>query len=151
MEINHYKSEAMTVKTEFAAYRSNAEAMQAALKSSNEAITLKYKQSLIGQWQARDVAEKATTERIKADEELRSVKLSAHAVSVFNSTTTPVNQGASTPPAIPADVGGTDATLADLLAQSAENNSNHWKCIDTVHEWQHFWTDYTTAVKAAGG
>ncbi len=145
------RAELVQVTAQFKEYRTNAEAMQTALKSSNAALTLRYKSTLIEQWKAIEVGVKANAERIRADEELRAIKLSVHAVSVFNASTESPDQIGSTPPTVSGDDGGTTATLADLIATAAENSAKHWQCIKQVKAWQGFWTEFENGVRAAGG
>lgn len=153
-EVHHYQGEAEKNKQEYLVYKANAEAMQSVLKESNAAITLKYKQSLIDQYKALDAKNKAIKERIAADEASKHIVLPTSSVELFNSSTTNESTSQDTTTAKPSDVSGASTseesyTLNELLIVSNDNNTNHTACIKQVHEWQHFWQDYTAGVSKA--
>jgi hypothetical protein len=147
MRIDHYKSENL----ELTLVIEQANAKNKRLEDHAQALTAKYEGSLALKQKELDKTSKDLKERIKKDEESRRIKLSANVVGLFNASKSESNSKAA-PEAKPSDDGGTSPapqvtiTLNDLLLTSAENDKNHLKCIDQVHEWQKFWKDFETTV-----
>ncbi len=123
-------------------------------------LTKKYKESLHNQFELQAEQGRKAAERIKNDKESKRIILSANIISLFNESK-PSTKGQATTPTIRLNAGGAAATttpstpieeatitLNDLLLISASNDKEHLKCIDQVHEWQHFWTDVEQSVKA---
>ncbi len=138
----------------------SANIKEKALEHSAVELTKKYKESLHNQQELQNEMGRQATKRIKEDEETKRITLSANVVSLFNSSK-PATKGETITPTIRLNAGGAAATttpappieeatitLNDLLLISASNDKEHLKCIDQVHEWQHFWTDVEQSVKA---
>lgn len=128
-----------------------ANAKSQKLEDHAKALTEKYEDSLKEKQKKVDDLSNTLKERIKKNEESRRVKLSSNVVGLFNASK---SESRSEPvaEAKPSDDGGASTpaqvttTLNDLLLVSAENDKNHLKCIDQVHEWQRFWKDFAASV-----
>lgn len=161
LEIDHYKAKSVQMQLAIDA----AAVKEKQLEVAAEQITIKYKESLANQFALQDAQGQVIHERIKKNAEANSTHISPDIVSLFNSSKPTLKlkdpaitkQGdvARTGPD-PNDTGPPESgpqayehTLAELLDVSAINDKNHAKCIDTVHEWQGFWRDYTMNYKAA--
>jgi len=146
VEINHYKAQAVKYEQQI----KEADEDRKQLEANASEISKKYHESLANQFAVTSKAKVATQKRIANDQETARIVLSPNAVSLFNSSKPEADKQES-PGAEPADVGGTgtaEATLNQLLQISAENDANHRMCIATVHEWQHFWSDFTSSYGA---
>jgi len=168
MEIDHYKAKTVSMQLAIDAAAVKEEALEVAAAQ----ITTKYHESLANQFKMQDAAGAAIHERIVKNEEANRHRISADIVSLFNDSkprlklkdpAAAVKGNDARPATIEEDPrqvsGGAELlveappqayehTLAELLDVSAYNDNNHVKCIDTVREWQHFWTDYTENYKA---
>jgi len=162
LEIEHYK--AKEVKLQLAVDAANVKEKE--LEQAATQLTAKYHESLANQFKLQDAAGAAIHERIVKNAEANSTRISPDIIQLFNSSKPPTklkdpagakqgNDARSTPiEEDPRYSSGYEAplayehTLAELLDVSAYNDGNHEKCIDTVHEWQKFWRDYTMAYKA---
>jgi len=149
LQIDHYKAEAAEMRIVIA--QANEKNQQ--LEEAAEALTKKYERQLQNKQLEEDRKLKTTVERIKKDEESKRIALTRTLIELFNDSK-PNNDPVTTTK--PVDVGGTGppkeaVTLNELLLISAENDSNHIKCINQVHEWQNFWKDYESQVKVVGG
>ncbi len=150
MERDHYKAKYENEHLAFQTYRSNAESMQAALKSSSAALTLQLKTQAIEQNKAAEVYRKSINERIKADEASKRIMLPPASVVLINDTTVdPTTSGSSDPNIRNADGSGSAYTLNDLEENIANNNANHWSCIRQVVAWQSMWKQFVKNVKDA--
>ena len=158
LEIEHYK--AKEVKLQLAVDAANVKEKE--LEQAATQLTAKYHESLANQFKLQDAAGAAIHERIVKNAEANSTRISPDIIQLFNSSKPPIKlkdpagakQGndARASPNTDDSEPATQAyehTLAELLDVSASNDKNHAKCIDTVHEWQNFWTDYTMNYKAA--
>lgn len=155
VEVNHYKNARDKIQTEFTTYRINEESMQAALKSSNSALTLEAKQQLIARLSADAAKTIAINERIKNDQAAKSIAIPAESIRVLNdSASIGRNPGGTTPTVSTNDdttsgpSGDTQVgfTLQDVEGTVAENNAAAWVCVQTLREWQKFWTDFSANV-----
>jgi hypothetical protein len=159
-EVTHYKAE----NTELSLQMNSINQKNAALAASNQDLTKKYNGSLDDKEQMIQKSSELIAKGIKDDKELNSLRLSNHAVSVFNASKQQTTNTQTTTTAVKGDVSGSSATstdtgntgtsqvtLADLLIISGRNDTEHLKCIAQVHEWQNFWKDYVSNVTAAQG
>jgi len=158
LEIDHYKAKSVQMQLAIDA----AATKEKQLEVAAEQISTKYHESLANQFKLQDAAGAAVHERITKNAEANSTHISSDIVSLFNSSkptlvikdpaATKQGNDARASPNTDDSEPATQAyehTLAELLDVSASNDKNHAKCIDTVHEWQNFWTDYTMNYKAA--
>ncbi len=155
IEINHYKSDRDKIQKEFTTYRINEESMQAALKSSNSALTLEAKQQLIARLSADALKNAAIKERIMNDQAAKSIAIPADSIRVLNDSASIGRDPTRATPTIGADDGTTSGTssdpqtgftLQDVEGTVAENNAAAWVCVQTLREWQKFWTDFSANV-----
>ncbi len=151
MERDHAVAKYEKEHAAFETYKANAVAMHEAMKSSNAALTLQFKQAEIARNQAAETFRKTINERIKADEASKRIMLPPTSVQLFNSTTTDEPDTGQSPSAhvVNDDAAEARLTLNDLLIISAENNANHLTCINTVRDWQQFWSQFVKNVKQA--
>lgn len=135
------------------------------LADNSAAITRKYDHTLADKHAVENKLAASETKRIKDEKKLDSIVVPNVAVSVFNGTDNASGTKATTETK-PGDVSGavgpspiitptnpdapSNKTLADILVGSNENRNRLNMCVDTVHEWQHFWTDFSNAVTASG-
>ena len=143
VEINHYKAKWQSAEAEIVAAKGREDRLAAA----NEGITAKYNQTLALYFTKAKAMNTLLQEKIKNDKELDSLRISAHAVELFNESKR--NPSIPTPQTIEGNDGkaSTPSTsLAVVFAKVAENDSNHWKCVAQVELWQSFWGDYEQAV-----
>lgn len=152
LEIAHFKADAQKYEQLYTDYRNNNEQMQAALKSSNAAITLKFKEALVASNAAAEESRKSLNQRIQGNASFHSVNIPGAAVRLFNDSTAephhnvltgtePTDAGQASP-ATASPVTSPDVDLTTLLQVSADNNIEHWKCVHQVEAWQNFWSDY---------
>jgi hypothetical protein len=129
--------------------------MQAALKSSNEALTLQAKQSLIKALQSDTAKNQVIQERIKNDTAAKAIVVPADTVRLLNdSAAIGRSDHTGTPETISGNASSTDTpatsnegfTLQDIESTSATNNINHWACIKVVEAWQTFWKKFSDNV-----
>jgi hypothetical protein len=168
MEIDHYKAKTVTMQLAIDA----AAVKEKALEVAAQQLTIKYKESLANQFALQDAQGQVIHERIKKNVEANRNHISPAIVELFNASkpalklkdpaatikgndagtgTHQKDSGQAGRPELLVDESPPQAyehTLAELLDVSAYNDSNHAKCIATVHEWQHFWIDYTESYKA---
>lgn len=147
-EVRHYRSLYQNAMLELA----QAESREAKLNEINIGITEKYKSTLKTVNAEIDKNNKLLTERIKLDKELKSLRLSLNAIKLFNESKR--DPSTATSETIQRNDGETDSStttqsvpLSTVFQVVAENDSNHWKCIKQVEQWQRFWQDYESAVK----
>lgn len=148
---NHWKK----VAQELQLVINQANEREAALQRGNAAITDKYKSALVAiETQASQIS-KLTQEKIKNDQELKSLRISLHALQLFNATKvdpattvagTKQGDDGKTAGTTTIETGGTyngiTIPLSEVFQQVAKNDEAHWKCVKVVEEWQHFWQDY---------
>jgi hypothetical protein len=133
------------------------------LTNASVAITRKYDGALVDTWAAKRKAASSEYQRIRYENAFNSISIPNSAVSVFNNGS-PDNQQTTTNPikrndggtVTPGTVGEADKsergneasglTLADLLVAARENRLRLEMCIDVIHQWQSFWTDFVNAV-----
>jgi hypothetical protein len=156
LEVNHYRSNYQEALLEL----NSAKARESKLEEMNQGITKKYENSLAEANKLVEEKTKLIEEAIRNDKELAATRISLNAVRLFNkskrdpSTTTPdPKQGdvsETNPTETPSDAAAVripqTVSLTDLFIVSAENDSNHWKCVKQVEDWQDFWVDYSQAV-----
>ncbi len=150
IEVSHYKSSAAKWEQKYIEYKGNAESMQAALKSSNAALTLQAKESSIAKQKEINDLKVSITKRVAADEASKHVIVPDSTVRVFNdSTIEPSTGGTASTDSV--HVGETQEaiTLNQFLGVATSNNIEHLSCIKQVEEWQVFWQKYVDNVKAA--
>lgn len=142
---------------------SKIKAQNSTLTSASAALTAEYSDQLSKKWDIQQKLAQSEAKRIQDEKILRNYRLPSVAVRVFNNTdstsnsqtTTQAKQGndggtTSTSPTVTSNPNEpSDKTLADLLVAANENRSRLLQCIDTVHEWQHFWIDFSNAVSAS--
>jgi len=158
-EISHYKTKWQVAEAEIVAAKGREDRLAAA----NAGLTEKYKGILTQLFDEVNKSSKILQEKIKNDKELNSLRISIRALRLFNEskrnpsgTPTKAIQGdvgsasgseASTNPDDPSLNGnGITVPLSTVFAQVAENDANHWKCVEQVGQWQNFWSDYEQAV-----
>lgn len=147
--IDSLKAEVVELRTVIA----SANAKNKQLEDAAGVLSKKYEHQLENQQLEADKRLNTITDRIRKNETAKRIALQRELVELFNDSKP--NSG-PTPPAKQGDAGGTGppketVTLQDLLLVSAENDSNHIKCINQVHEWQNFWKDYEAQVRVVGG
>ena len=153
-EVVHYKSSSIKWEQTYNEYKSNSEAMQAALKSSNASLTLQVKQGLIMVFKADEATHQAITQRIINDKAAKAIFIPDASVRVFNdSATASTGQSAA---AVSGDAGGPDTptadnayTLQDVESAVADNDTAAWKCIHQIEVWKTFWAKFVANVTAA--
>lgn len=147
MEIDHYKSKVVQLEKEKALVQEKNNL----LEHNATELSKKYARQLENKLLEEQKKAKLVQERIKKDEESKRINLSANVVELFNAGK-PDDQPAPTTERKDDAKTSTDSkTLNDLLSITATNDANHKECIETVLEWQNFWTDYSSGVKAIGG
>jgi hypothetical protein len=160
MEIDHYKAKAVTMQLAIDA----AAVKEKQLEVAAAQITTKYHESLANQFKMQDAQGQAIHERITKNETAKHIVIPPDVLRLFNdskpslklkdpATTVKRNDGRPSPveedPRFADDAPlAYEHSLSELLDISAYNDGNHVKCIATVHEWQHFWIDYTETYKA---
>jgi len=157
-ERNHYKKEYQSTQLKLDTLVKSSKDRQDQLEADNVALSGKYANTLRTANDLTNIAAKLNGENIAKDKELASVKLSLNAVRLFNASKQP-STTTNQPAQAESSDDGTSATLAkaleeksqtlaDLLQVVNENDSNHLKCIATVNEWQHFWSDFAASVES---
>lgn len=141
---------------EFELYKAERVASDVALKSSNAALTLQFKESLIAKNKAIEVAAGEIQKRIKSEKALSDVVLPLVAVELFNDGKAASGAGSEEPPEAKrsdADSGEKVSahTLADLLATVKVNETLQRYCAESLGEWQEFWKVFELGVIKAGG
>lgn len=161
-ERDHYKdevkvtqAEVKTLKQEIADNNKLAADKAKAAEAAAAELTAKYKEASHQRDQAIEVNTKLTEKQIAQDKELHRIKLSYNAIRLFNATKNMPTTSAQAPAAEPghdsqATTAGktTSVTLADALIVVAHNDAKYKKCVETVEEWQNFWTDFTVKYQA---
>jgi hypothetical protein len=150
-EVSHLTTKLHASEVAFETYKINVESMQTALKSSNAALTLQAKTSLVAALAADEAKNKAIKERIANDVKAKSIVVPASTVSVLNDSATAGSVTGGTPPTVSGNASGastpeTDFTLQDVEDTVADNNAEHWKCIKVVKAWQAFWKEFAANV-----
>lgn len=160
-EVSHYKSKYEAAEAELA----SAVKREELLTASVNGITTKYENTMKAFSKTLSEKEAILEERILRDEELRHLRISYAAVGLFNQSKR--NPSGTITQAIKGNDGATRATitipasdgsesrsgtvpLSEIFALVAKNDANHWKCVNQVETWQHFWIDYEGAVERAG-
>lgn len=148
MEINHYKSKVVALEQEKAIIVEKNALLETAALDQTKRYSRQLENRLLDQ--QRDA--KIVQERIKKDEETKRIAISSNVVELFNASKPDTQTVTTTKPKDDGKASTTGAiTLNDLLSTSARNDANHVVCIETVIEWQNFWKDFETGVKAVGG
>ncbi len=151
-EVSHYKAKAETIQAQYDAAVAKAKSDLDTLEATNKQLSANIADTEKAWSKAQAENLKYFQDKIKNDKELAALKLSLNAVRVFNESKNPggANSQGSTDTNAPDDgkAGTAQASLADLLAVSAENDANHFRCIKQVEEWQDFWTGYVKNVSA---
>lgn len=145
-QIDHYKEEVVALRSAIA----EAERTEKELQDAAEVQTAKYKDSLRVRAVEIELKAQDIIKEIKKDEASKRIALSRDVVRLFNDSKPKAGPEAVANPK-PEDDGkaATNLTsLNDLLVVSSKNDANHQVCIDTVDEWQRFWTEYVANYKA---
>lgn len=156
LERDHYKKNYTVVTLKLETLVKDAKVREDKLAADNEAITKKYQSTLKDANTLTTENARINAENIKNAQELASVRLSYNAVRLFNASKPSTTKDQKASPTVSGNDGTATSvakalevksqTLADLLQVVNENDANHQVCIDTVTQWQQFWTDYEQAV-----
>ncbi len=152
LEVTHYRTDRDKIQAEYNVYKDEVVATHAALQTAFDALTLKYKETLVASNRAESDKLVAITQRIRSDKELASIKLSANAIRLFNDGKAASNTGSKgTAAPKPGDASAGDKTLADLMVVVKINEKNQNTCVDALTAWQSWWGDFSLAVQKVGG
>ena len=154
LEVKHYKDSANKWEVTYNTYKNSEEGMQAALKSSNSALTLQAKQELIARLKADEAKNQAIKQRIQSDEAAKNIVVPTASVRVFNDSAAAGSDSTRAPATVSGDAGSTSTpatsdevfTLQDIEGTAEVNNANHWNCIKVVEAWQVFWKEFSDNV-----
>ena len=152
IEVSHYKAKEEATALAFKTYQIQEEGMQAALKSSNSALTLESKQNLIVALKANEDKAKAIKERIASDQAAKNIVVPSTSVQLLNDSASPVSSNHRGPASSitgnasdPSTTEG-DYTFQDVESAFADNAANHLACIKVVEAWQQFWKTFSENV-----
>ena len=158
LEVKHYKDSANKWEVTYNTYKNSEEGMQAALKSSNSALTLQAKQELIARLTADNAKNAVINERIASDKAAKAIAIPADSIRLLNSSASAgrdPTRAAATQSGNDGTVEGTSGdtqvgfNFQDVEGTIAENNESAWTCIRVARAWQQFWTDFSANVGRA--
>src|ERR1700682_4305374 len=149
IEVGHYKAKEEATALAYETYRVQEEGMQAALKSSNSALTLESKQNLIVALKANEDKAKAIKERIASDQAAKNIVVPSTSVQLLNDPASPVSSNHRGPASSitgnasdPSTTEG-DYTFQDVESAFADNAANTLACIKVVAAWHKFWKTFS--------
>lgn len=119
-------------------------------------LTRQYSNVLADNYALIEKNHQLVKDKINADKELSSIRLSLHAVQLFNASkqSEGPNSASESSATVQANANAPETirnavTLTDLYRVVNDNDTSHRECIKQVEAWQKWWGDYSKAFNTA--